>query len=76
LDIEFLSPFLNEGFTTKYFRQEGKTPLHNDLLHMQVTGETMRWKVAFKTLTESSSCPRELVGFKYLITFSISFFDA
>jgi hypothetical protein len=36
----------------------------------------MRWKVAFKILTEISSGPRELVGFKYLIIFSISFFDA
>jgi hypothetical protein len=36
----------------------------------------MRWKVAFKILTEISSCPREFLGLKYLIVFSISFFDA
>jgi hypothetical protein len=37
-----LWPFLNKGLTTAYFKQSGKIPEDNDLLHMWVKGELMK----------------------------------
>jgi hypothetical protein len=36
-----LSPFLNKGLATAYFKQSGKIPEDNYLLHIWVKGELM-----------------------------------
>jgi hypothetical protein len=45
-----LSPFLNKGLTTAYFKQCGKIPEDNDLLHIWVKGEVMKGELIFINL--------------------------
>ena len=37
-----LSPFLNEGLTTAYFKRSGKVPEDTDLLQIWVKGEVIK----------------------------------
>jgi DNA-directed RNA polymerase beta subunit len=70
-----LSPFLNRGFISEYFKRSGKIPDDNDLLHMWVRGELMNGELIFNTLVGISSYPWELFNFRDLIIFSTSLVD-
>jgi len=50
-----LSPFLNKGLTTAYFKQSGKIPEDNDLLHIWVKGELMKGELIFINLVDIPS---------------------
>jgi hypothetical protein len=50
-----LSPFLNKGFISEYFRQSGKIPNDSDLLHMWVNGLIMKGELSFNNLVDISS---------------------
>jgi len=72
LEISYLSPFLNTGFTIENFNLFGKIPEVWYLLHVYVKGELIQGAIYFKILIDISSCPWEFFVFKDLIIFSIS----
>jgi hypothetical protein len=71
-----LSPFLNKGFISEYFRRSGNIPNESDLLHMWVNGLRMKGELSFNNLLDISSQPCEyFFVLRDLITFLISFVD-
>jgi hypothetical protein len=72
LEILYLSPFLNTGFTTENFSLFGKIPEAWYLLHVYVKGELIQGALYFKILTDISSYLSEFFVIKDLIIFSIS----
>jgi len=50
-----LSPFLNRGFISEYFRRSGKIPNESDLLHIWVNGLQIKGELNFNNLVDISS---------------------
>ena len=69
-----LSPFLNKGFTTAYFKWSGKIPEDCDLLLIWVKGELMKGELIFSNLVGIPLYPEEKV-LRDFITFSTSLVD-
>jgi hypothetical protein len=70
-----LSPSLNKGLTTAYFKRSGKIPEDNDLLHIWVKGELMKGELIFSNLVDIPSYPKEFLGLRDFIMFSTSLVD-
>ena len=70
-----LSPFLNRGLTTAYFKRSGKVPEDIYLLHVWVKGEIIKGKLIFSSLVDIPSYPREFLGLRDFVIFFISLVD-
>ena len=70
-----LSPFLNKGLTTAYFKQTGKVPEDIDLLHMWVKGEVIKGELIFSNLVDIPSYHEEILELRDFIIFFISLVD-
>ena len=57
LVIFILCLFLNNGFISENFNQEGKIPNESDLLHMYVRGDVMKGILTSKICIGISSYP-------------------
>jgi hypothetical protein len=67
--------FLNKSLTTAYFKQSGKIPEDNDLLHTWLKGDLMKGELVFINLIDIPSCAEESLGLRYFIIFSTSLVD-
>jgi len=65
-----LSPFLNKGLTTAYFKHSGKIPEDNDLWHIWIKCELMKGELIFINLVHIPSYPEEFLGLRDFIIFS------
>jgi hypothetical protein len=72
-----LSPFLNKGLTTAYFKRSGKILEGNDLLHIWVKGELMKEELicTHGNLVDIPSYPEEFLDLRDFIMFSTSLVD-
>jgi len=70
-----LSPFLNRGLTTAYFKRSGKVLEDIDLLHIWVKGEIIKGELIFSNLVDIPSYPREFLGLRDFIIFFFSLVD-
>jgi hypothetical protein len=66
-----LSPFVNKGYISEYFKQSGKIPGDN-LLHICVRGELMEGDLIFNNLVDISSYPWEFFTLRDLNKFATS----
>jgi hypothetical protein len=69
LEISYLSPLLNAGFTIENFNLVGKILEERYLLHIYDKAELIRGQTDFKILTEISSYPWEFFVFKDFVIF-------
>ena len=70
-----LSPFLNKGLTTAYFKQSGKIPEDMDLLYIWVKSELIKGELVFNNLVDIPSYPEEFLDLRDFIMLSISLVD-
>jgi hypothetical protein len=70
-----LSPFLNKGLTTAYFKRSRKIPENNGLLHLWVKGELMKEELIFSNLVDVPSYPEEFLDLRDFIMLSTSLVD-
>jgi hypothetical protein len=68
-----LSPFLNKGLTTTYFKRSAKIP--EDLLYIWVMSELMKVELIFSNLLDIPSYPEKFLDLRDFIIFSTSLVD-